>query len=61
MEDILPELLEKVRSDFEKNLKKSRGAAEFVKKLQEKNATYADAGDYAEEVGKALAESFRKI
>lgn len=60
MEDILPELLEKVRSDFEKNLKKSRGAAEFVKKLQEKNATYADAGDYAEEVGKALAESFRK-
>ena len=60
MEDIAPKLLEDIQKDFESNLKKSSKAAAFLKKLRERMATYVDAGEYAEEVGTALADAFRK-
>lgn len=60
MEDIAPKLLEDIQKDFELNLKKNSKAAAFIKKLQEQSATYVDAGEYAEEVGSALADDFKK-
>lgn len=60
MEDIAPKLLEAIQKEFKSNLKKSSKTAAFMKKLQEGTATYTDAGDYAEEVGAALAAAFQK-
>lgn len=36
MEDIAPELLEKIKKDFEKKLKKARRSKRFEKRLRKK-------------------------
>ena len=48
--DIAPELLERIRADFRALLGDAKPAAD----------TYAAAADYAELVGSALAEAFRR-
>ena len=58
-EDIAPALLESIRQDFESNLGGRQRAVQLLEKIQAGGANYADAGDYAEEVGAALADAFR--
>ena len=58
-EDIAPALLESIRQDFERNLGGRQRAVQLLEKIQAGGANYADAGDYAEEVGAALADAFR--
>ena len=43
MKDIAPELLEKIKKDFEKKLKKSETIKAFREKVKKKTATYKDA------------------
>ena len=40
MKDIAPELLEKIKKDFEKKLKKSETIKAFREKVKKKTATY---------------------
>ena len=58
-EDIAPALLETIRSAFEKNLGGRKRAARLLEMIRAGTATYADASEYAEEVGAALADAFR--
>lgn len=57
MDDVAPELLEQIRKAFEENLK-SGAAADWLTKIAN-GGGYADAGEYAETVGKALADAFQ--
>ena len=56
MKDIAPELLEKIKKDFEKKLKKSETIKAFREKVKKKTATYKDANDFAIETGELLAD-----
>lgn len=58
MTDIAPELLEKIRQSFQKNIEKNKNAATLLKQIEAEAATYAQAGDYAYEIGTALADAF---
>lgn len=60
MEDMAPALLERLQALFENNLSTSRAGA-LLEKIDAGKAGYADAGDYAEEVGRALADAFAFI
>lgn len=60
MEDVAPALLARLRVLFENNLSSSRADA-LLEKIAAGKAGYADAGDYAEEVGHALADAFSFI
>lgn len=55
MDDIVPALLERIRRRFAQNLSGSEKATALLAKLQNGAAAYQDAGDYAYEVGAALA------
>lgn len=61
MKDIAPELLEKIKKDFEKKLKKSETIKAFREKVKKKTATYKDANDFAIETGELLAMRFKAI
>ena len=50
MEDIAPELLEKIQSDFES----------LLQEISWNGSTYTEASEYAEAVGDALTEAFRR-
>ena len=56
--DIVPELDEKLRSDFEKNKESNKQIAELDSKLSN-GATYRDAEAYAYEMGEALTKTFK--
>ena len=60
MEDMAPALLERLQALFENNMSTSRAGA-LLEKIAAGKAGYADAGDYAEEVGRALADAFAFI
>ena len=60
MKDMAPALLERLQALFENNLSTSRAGA-LLEKIAAGKAGYADAGDYAEEVGRALADAFAFI
>lgn len=57
--DIAPDLLEAIRRDFARSLGGSKRAAELLEAIQSGRAGYAEAGEYAEEVGRALSEAFQ--
>ena len=59
MEDIAPELLEKIKKDFEKTLEKSETIKAFREKVKKKTATYKDANDFAIEAGELLTDAFQ--
>lgn len=59
MEDIAPELLEKIKKDFEKKLEKSETIKAFREKVKKKTATYKDANDFAIEAGELLTDAFQ--
>lgn len=58
MNDIVPELLQKIKSDFQEKLLKSDKAAQIDKLIDVGKANYLDANEYAIEVGKILSECF---
>ena len=58
--DVSPELLEKILTDFRNTIKNSEQIRHLEKLVAEGKATYAEALDYAEEVGNALAGAFQK-
>lgn len=60
MVDIVPELLSNIQNDFNAALSKSNKIAAIRKAMADGVATYADANEYAQEVGLILAQSFKK-
>lgn len=61
MDDIAPALLETLRQRFLQHLQADAHAAELLEAILDGKAGYAEAGDYAEEVGRALAGAFSTI
>lgn len=61
MEDIAPAMLETLRKRFLQNLEGDAHAAELLESILDGQAGYAEAGDYAEAVGQALADAFSII
>lgn len=60
MEDIAPKLLEEIQQDFEERVKKNNTLKRIAAKIEKGTATYADADEYAVEVGKILAEVYKR-
>lgn len=60
MKDIVPELQEAIEKEFNTLLKKSTKIKNVKKMIEEGTATYADANEYAVEVGVILAAAFKK-
>ena len=59
MEDIAPELLKKIQSDFDEAIEKSEILKRLAEKIEAGTATYVEANDYAIEVGNILADAYR--
>ena len=59
MEDLSPKLLEQLRAHFLETLEKNARAAGLLQQIKAGAAGYAEAGEYAYEVGAALSETFR--
>ena len=58
--DIAPALLETLREEFQKAYEESAKVRTLLGKIESGRATYAEANDFAVEVGELLAEVFRK-
>lgn len=58
MEDVTPKLLEAIENDFKREVANSDLLINIRKKIKEGTATYAEANDYAIEVGRALSKSY---
>lgn len=58
MDDIAPELLDRLRRIFLENLSDDARASELPDLLKAGKAGYEEAGEYAEAVGRALADAF---
>lgn len=59
MEDIAPELLASLRKSFAERIEQSSIIDSLYKRIENGSATYAEAEDFAYEVGKCLAETFK--
>ena len=59
-DDVLPELLKPVCDEFEKSYAANGIVKQVQKKLEDKSATYADAYEYAYEVGCMLSDALTK-
>lgn len=59
MKDIVPELLEAIEQDFKKRYDASLKIQRIAKLIDTGKATYAEANDYAIEVGEILAAVFK--
>lgn len=59
MKDIVPELLEKVQSDFEKEISSSSIFKKAIKAVKNGTATYEDANAFAELIGDTLANAIK--
>lgn len=59
VKDIAPELLDKIRKEFEEECQKSAEIKRITKTLNLKTATYKEANEYAIEVGKILASVYK--
>ena len=58
MDDISPELLQKLRDNFNERISSDKEIAELLEKIQNGNATYKDAERYSVLVGEALKGAF---
>lgn len=56
-DDVLPALLEEVQDNFEQEFGKSEVVVKALKTLEAKKATYANANDFAIEVGEILSKA----
>lgn len=59
MEDVAPELLKKIRKEFDGAVNKSATLKGVEEKILKGTATYAEANQYAIEVGKILAKAYK--
>lgn len=59
MENIAPELLKRIKRDFNELLDKNISITALYAKVRDGTATYAEANDFAIEVGKILANTFQ--
>lgn len=59
VKDIAPELLEKIRKEFEEEYQNSSEIKRITKTINLKTATYKEANEYAIEVGKILSNSYQ--
>lgn len=59
--DIVPELLENIKKDFNKNMRKSSRLKAISELIKNGNASYSDANEYAIEIGELLGESFNRF
>lgn len=60
MDDIAPKLLEKIQKSFSEDFDKSEKIKELYKKVRDGTGTYAEANEFAIEVGSILAWVFEK-
>lgn len=60
VKDITPELLKKIKTTFVQNIEKNRKIKAIKKKIDLKTATHIDSHEFGIEVGKCLADSFKK-
>lgn len=60
MNDIAPELLKSIQSDFQSGIDKSEVISRLYKKVRDGTATYTEANNFAVEAGNILAESYKK-
>lgn len=58
MDDIVPELLKKIRDDFDNRYKSNDSVKRIIEKITSGEASYEDAYEYAYEVGEMLSKSF---
>ena len=58
--DIVPELLEKIKSSYIKGIKSSKLLASVKKKIKEGTATYDDIYAYSDEAADILAKAFKE-
>ncbi len=58
--DIVPELLEKIKDDFEKDFNKSDLIDSIYKKIKNGSATYQEANKFAVETGEILSKTLQK-
>src|SRR5690554_2948778 len=56
--DIVPELLEKIQRDFNNAIRNNKKLLRIQEMIENGTATYAQAYEYAQEVGEALAKAF---
>lgn len=59
MEDIVPELLKKIRSEFISAIGQSSELKDIEEKIAKGTATYAEANQYAVEAGNILARAYK--
>lgn len=59
--DIVPELLENIQKDFNKNVNSSNKLKRLAELVSKGNASYSHANEYAIELGELLAETFKKF
>lgn len=60
MNDIAPELLKNIQSDFQSGIDKSEIISQLYRKVRDGTATYIEANDFAVEAGNILAEAYKK-
>lgn len=60
MDDIAPELLERIRQDFNNAYTNSEKITSLLEKVKAGRAKYAEANEYAVELGKILATAYNK-
>lgn len=60
IDDIVPELLEKIKKEFSEKVEKNSNLASFQKLLENKNVTYKDANAFAIEIGEISATALEK-
>ena len=58
MEDIAPELYERIKSTYENEKASSKKLDAFLEKAKKGNAAYEDVYDYAGELGRCLESAF---
>lgn len=59
--DIVPELLENIKKDFNKNIRQSSKLKNILELINKGNASYSDINEYAIEVGELLAKTFSQF
>ena len=58
MQDIAPELLEKIQKTFREKIAQNKKLEAISKRISENNGSYREAAELSVEVGKALSEAF---
>lgn len=58
MMDIVPELLQRIESQYIQGIRESKKLEAIREKINKKNATYLDADEYAKEVADILAAAY---